>query len=388
MAKLSIKDLDLTGKKVLVRVDFNVPISPEGEVSDATRVKASLPTIKYIIEQGGKAILMSHLGRPDGKKNPKYSLAPVAKCLEKLIERKVLFIDDCVGDNAKNSVAKLKNGEIALVENVRFYAEEEKNDVEFSKKLAQLGDVFVNDAFGSSHRAHSSVAGVTKYLPSAMGLLVQKEVEYMGKLLASPERPFLVILGGAKVSDKMKVIENLISKVDKFLIGGGMAYTFQKAQGRKIGNSKLEADKISYASDLMKKANIVLPTDDLIADRVESNAKTQIVSGDIPEGWAGVDIGPESVKLFQKELSTAKTILWNGPVGVFETDKFANGTKTLAEYIANLKATTVVGGGDTAAAVEKFGVANKMSHVSTGGGASLEFLEGTELPGIKALSSK
>lgn len=393
MDKLTIRDVDLKGKRVLVRVDFNVPLSPSGEVTDDRRVRASLPTINYILEKGGKVILMSHLGRPDGKRNPKYSLLPTAKCLEKLINRPVKMLNDCIGKEVEYLVNLLKVGEIALLENVRFHKEEEENDAEFSRQLASLGDIYINDAFGSAHRAHASVSGVTKYLKSAAGFLLEKEIEYLEKVLYKPEKPFAAILGGAKVSDKILVLENLIKKIDILLIGGGMAYTFLKAKGQKIGNSKVEIDKIDFASKILKDANekkvkVILPIDNVIAEKVEEDANTKVVKGDIPDGWLGLDIGPRTIEEFKNALRDAKTILWNGPLGVFEIDKFAEGTKSIAQFIAISRATTIVGGGDTASAVEKFGVADKITHVSTGGGASLEFLEGKELPGVQALTSK
>ncbi len=375
MAKLSIRDLDLKGKRVLVRVDFNVPVK-DGQVSDDTRIKASLPTIKHIVESGGKAVLVSHLGRPDGKPNDKYSLKPVAARLQELMGKPVDF-------------GEPKGGAITLLENVRFDAGEEKNDDALAKKLASYGDVYVNDAFGTAHRAHASTAGVTKYFKqSAAGFLIEKEIKYLGKVLTSPDKPFVAILGGAKVSDKILILEQLTKKVDTIIVGGGMAYTLLKAQGKGIGASKLEADKVDVAKKILSEARVVLPIDHVAADKFDAAAKTQLVA-EVPEGWMGLDIGPRTIELFKRELSKAKTVLWNGPLGVFEMEPFADGTKSIARYLAGLSGcTTIVGGGDTAAAVEKFGVAEKMSHVSTGGGASLEFLEGKELPGIAALTDK
>jgi len=375
MAKLSIRDLDLKGKRVLVRVDFNVPLK-DGQVADDTRIKASLPTIQYILEQGGKAVLVSHLGRPDGKPNEKYSLKPVAARLQQLIGKPVDFPEP-------------KGGALTLLENVRFDPGEEKNDDGLAKKLATYGDVYVNDAFGTAHRAHSSTAGVTKYFKqSACGFLIEKEIKYLGKVLTNPDKPFIAIMGVSKVSDKILILEQLTKKVDAIIVGGGMAYTLLKAQGKPVGNSKVEADKLDLARKILASARIILPVDHVAADKFDAAAKTQVVT-DVPDGWMGLDIGPNSVELFRRELATAKTVLWNGPLGVFEMDPFALGTKSIAQLLAKQEGcTTIVGGGDTAAAVEKFGVADKMSHVSTGGGASLEFLEGKELPGIAALTDK
>ena len=375
MAKLSVRDLDLKGKRVLVRVDFNVPLK-DGKVADDTRIKASLPTIQHILEKGGKAVLVSHLGRPDGKPNDKYSLKPVAARLQELIGKPVDFPEP-------------KGGALTLLENVRFDAGEEKNDEALAKKLAAYGDVYVNDAFGTAHRAHASTAGVTRsFKQSAAGFLIEKEIQYLGKVLTNPDKPFIAIMGGSKVSDKILILEQLTKKVDAIIVGGGMAYTLLKAQGKPVGNSKVEADKLDLAKKILASARIILPVDHVAADKFDAAAKTQVVK-DVPEGWMGLDIGPESVELFKKELSSAKTVLWNGPLGVFEMDPFALGTKAIANSLARLDGcTSIVGGGDTAAAVEKFGVADKMSHVSTGGGASLEFLEGKELPGIAALTDK
>ncbi len=372
--KLSVRDLDVRGKRVLVRVDFNVPVQ-DGRVADDTRIKASLPTIRDILSRGGRAVLVSHLGRPDGKPDPKYSLAPAAKRLEELLGRKVAF--------------GAAEGDLSLLENVRFDPGEEKNDDAFARKLASYGDVFVNDAFGTAHRAHASTAGVTKYLkPAAAGYLIEKEIRFLGKVLADPDKPFVAILGGAKVSDKILVVEQLARKVDLLLVGGGMAYTFLKAQGKPIGASKLEADKVDVARKILAATRVVLPVDHVVADRFDAAADTKTVD-DVPEGWMGLDIGPKTVELFKSRLRPARTVLWNGPLGVFEMGPFARGTREIAEFLAGLRgAETVVGGGDTAAAVEKFGVAEKMAHVSTGGGASLEFLEGKELPGIAALTEK
>jgi len=373
MAKLSVRDLDLKGKRVLIRVDFNVPVK-EGKVTDDTRIKAALPTIQYVLKQGGRLVLVSHLGRPDGKPDPKYTLKPVAQRLQELLGRPVAFGEP--------------SGDVTLLENVRYDAGEEKNDDALSKKLASYGDVYVNDAFGTAHRAHSSTAGVTKFFKqSAAGFLIEKEVQYLGKVLSSPDKPFVTIMGGAKVSDKILVLEQISRKVDTILVGGGMAYTLLKAQGKPVGASKVEADKLDVARKILASARVVLPVDHVVADKMDPAAATQVVA-EVPEGKMGLDIGPRTVELFKKELAQAKTVLWNGPVGVFEMAPFAAGTRAIADCLASLKATTVVGGGDTAAAVEKFKVAGKMSHVSTGGGASLEFLEGKTLPGIAALTDR
>jgi 3-phosphoglycerate kinase len=384
--------MKITGKRILLRADFNVPQDSKGNITDDTRIKAVLPTINYILSNKGKLVLMSHLGRPKDKED-KFKLDPVAQRLSQLINRPVKKLDDSIGMNIEKAVSKMAEGDVVLLENLRFYPEEEANDDNFSKKLAFLGDFYINDAFACSHRAHASIAGVTKYLKSGAGYLLAKEIEYLTKVVSSAEKPFVLILGGAKVSDKIGVINNLMTLVDTILIGGGMAYTFLAAEGKKIGSSKLEKDKISVAKDILKKArdkkiNILLPVDHLIVDKVDQHAHIKLAAGEIPDGWIGVDIGPKTIKLFTDALSTAKTVCWNGPLGVFEIDKFSEGSRSIASAMANLKATTVVGGGDTAAAVEKFGLASKMSHISTGGGASLEFLEGKELPGITSLTNK
>jgi phosphoglycerate kinase len=396
--KLTIDDLELKGKKVLVRVDFNVPLDEKGAVTDDKRIVASLPTIKKILADGGKAILMSHLGRPKGKKLPDMSLAPVAKRLENLLGKPVKFASDCVGPEVEKAVSALKPGECLLLENLRFYAEEEKNDPEFAKKLAKLGDVYVNDAFGTAHRAHASTEGVTKYFDQcAAGYLMQKELKYLGMALADPKRPFVAILGGAKISGKIDVISNLMDKVDAILIGGGMAFTFFKAMGKEIGESLLESDKIDLAKEILteadeKKVNFMLPRDVVVAPEAKDESVTQVVGIDaIPPDQLGLDIGPKTVEAFSKELAKAKTVLWNGPMGVFEVDKFAAGTVKVAQELARITekgATTIVGGGDSASAVARAGLKDKLSHISTGGGASLEFLEGKTLPGVAALTDK
>jgi phosphoglycerate kinase len=397
MEKLTIDDLKLKDKKVLVRVDFNVPLDEKCEVTDDTRIVESLPTIKKILNDGGKAILMSHLGRPKGK-DPKLSLVPVAKRLEKLLGKPVKFVNDCIGAEVEKAVAGLKSGECLLLENLRFYPEEEKNNPEFAKKLASLGEIYINDAFGTAHRAHASTEGVTKYFKQcAAGYLMQKELKYLGMALTNPKRPFVAILGGAKISGKIDVIENLLDKVDALLIGGGMAFTFDKALGKEIGKSLLEPDKIDLAKDLLKKAekkkiNLKLPEDFVVAPEAKEEAPSKIVDkNNIPQDWQGLDIGPKTLEQFSKELDKAKTVVWNGPMGVFEVDKFAQGTVKIAEELAKISqkgATTIVGGGDSAAAVAKAGLEKKLTHISTGGGASLEFLEGKTLPGVAALTDK
>ena len=394
MAKKTIKDVDLKGKRVLIRVDFNIPLDDNLNITDDIRIRAALPTIKYAIDKGARVILMSHLGRPDGKVDEKMRLAPAAKRLQKLLGRPVLALKECIGDDVKKAVSAMKNGDVVLLENLRFHAEEEKNDANFAKELASLGDVFVNDAFGTAHRAHASTEGVTHYLPSVAGFLMEKEIEYLGNAMDKPKRPFVAILGGAKVKDKIKVIDNLLNKVDALLIGGGMAYTFLKAKGKTIGASKLDKDGYDTARSALDKAakkNIpmLLPIDNIIADKFDANANTKLVGEDIPDGWMGLDIGPKTVKLFEDKLKAAKTIVWNGPLGVFEMDKFAKGTERIAKFIVGLKGVvSVIGGGDTAAAMSKFKVEDKMTHISTGGGASLEYLEGRGLPGIDALNDK
>lgn len=393
MNKLTIKDIQIKGIRILMRADFNVPQDADLNITDDTRIKATLPTIKYILEKNpAKLILISHLGRPDGKITAKYSLKPVAVRLEKLLDEPVLFLSDCIGDNIKNEIATSKV-RIVLLENLRFHAEEEANDANFAKQLSSLADIFVNDAFGTAHRAHASTEGVTHYLKSAAGFLLEKEIEYLGGAVENPKKPFAVILGGAKVSDKIGVIENLLPKCDMILIGGGMSYTFLKAQGKTIGNSKLEKDKLELAKTIIEKAKqlkkeIILPIDNVTVEAIDSNAKTELTGENIPDGKIAVDIGPKTIALFNDKLKYAKTIVWNGPLGIFEMEAFSKGTQEVAKFIAALKATTIIGGGDTAAAIAKFKLEDKMSHISTGGGASLEFLEGKILPGIAALTDK
>ena len=403
MQKLSIRDLSLRDKRVFVRVDFNVPLSEEGRVTDDTRIRETLPTLEYAIRNRAKLILASHLGRPKGKPNPKMSLKPVAERLRMLLDTvlesdcNVGFSPDCIGMEAEELSTRLESGQTLLLENLRFHPEEEANDESFARALAKLADYYVNDAFGSAHRAHASTAGITKFVEkSAAGFLMQKELDNMGHLLQDPARPFIAILGGAKVSDKIGVIKNLMSKVDALLIGGAMAYTFQKAQGREVGKSLVEDDKIDLASDLLHEANergvrLMLPVDDVVAMKIENDIPTRIVEAEqpIPEGFMGLDIGPKTIKLYAEEIANACTIVWNGPMGVFETPSFATGTKKIAQAIAkNEDATSIVGGGDSVAAVQQAGVADKISHISTGGGASLEFLEGKKLPGVEALNNK
>lgn len=398
MNKKTVKDLNVEGKKVLVRVDFNVPLSKDGNhtISDDTRIKAALPTIDYLLENNAKVILMSHLGRPKGEANPEFSLKPVASWLENHYGEKFHFLpsDVVVDEKVKEEVEKLENGNLALLENTRYVKGETKNDPEFAKELSSLADLFVNDAFGTSHRAHASNVGVANNLESAVGFLIQKEIEIMGKALENPEKPFVSILGGAKVSDKIGVIENLISKVDYILIGGGMAYTFLKAQGKEIGKSLLEEDKMDLSLELIKKAEannvkILLPKDVVIADDIKEDAETEIVDIDnIPQDKEALDIGPKTAKEYADIIKKAKTVVWNGPMGVFEVKVFANGTNEVAKALADSSATTIVGGGDSALAIEEAGYKDKITHVSTGGGASLEFLEGKTLPGIDCIDEK
>ncbi|MFA6079645.1 MAG: phosphoglycerate kinase [Candidatus Omnitrophota bacterium] len=394
MAKKTIRDIELKGKKVLMRVDFNVPLDDNSNITDDIRIRAAVPTIKFAIDKGAKVILMSHLGRPDGKVDEKLRLQPCAKRLGEILGTKVTALKECVGADVKKAVAAMKDKDVILLENLRFHAEEEKNDPVFAKELASLGDVFVNDAFGTAHRAHASTEGVTHYLPAVSGFLLEKEIQYLGHAVDDPIRPFIAILGGAKVKDKIKVIDNLLNKVDAIIIGGGMAYTFLKVKGKTIGSSKLDKDGLDTAKSALEKAAkknipILLPVDHVVADKFDANANTKVVGEDIPDGWMGLDIGPATIKLFEDKLKTAKTIVWNGPLGVFEMDKFAKGTEDVAKFIAGLKdVTSVIGGGDTAAAMAKFKVDGKMTHISTGGGASLEYLEGRGLPGIDALQDK
>ncbi|MHB9037614.1 MAG: phosphoglycerate kinase [Armatimonadota bacterium] len=402
MNKKTVKDIDVRGKRVLVRVDFNVPLDSERNITDDRRIVAALPTIKYLIDNGARVILMSHLGRPETDENgnvtpdsiKKFNLDPIAQRLSDLLQKTVKKTDDCIGDEAKQAAMALKDGDVLLLENVRFYKKETKNDPKFAEQLASLGELYVNDAFGTAHRAHASTEGVTKFIPGVAGFLMEKELDYLGKAIGNPERPFLAILGGAKVADKIPVIDNLLTKVNSLIIGGGMAYTFFKAQGFEIGKSLLDADGLELAKSAMAKAkelgvDLVLPVDVVVGKEFSNDTETQVVPIDgIPADWMGMDIGPKSIVKFKEVISASKTIVWNGPMGVFEMPTFAVGTKAIAEALANADATTIIGGGDSAAAVEQMGFASKMSHVSTGGGASLEFLEGKELPGVVALQDK
>ncbi|AVP62917.1 phosphoglycerate kinase [Clostridium botulinum] len=394
--KKSIEDIDVKGKKVLVRCDFNVPLN-EGKITDENRLVGALPTIKYLIEKGAKIILCSHMGKPKGEPKKELSLLPVAKRLSEMLNKEVIFADDdnVVGENAKKAVEDMKDGDVVLLQNTRYRKEETKNEEVFSKELVSLADVFVNDAFGTAHRAHCSTVGVTNYLEeAACGYLIQKELKFLGNAVEKPERPFVAILGGAKVSDKINVINNLLDKVDTLIIGGGMGYTFLKSQGYTVGDSLLEEDKVEYAKEMINKAkekgvNLLLPVDITIADRFDKDAKPIITEDqNVGEGYMGLDIGPKTAKIYSDAIKSAKTVIWNGPMGVFEFKNFANGTIEVAKAMADSDAVTIIGGGDSAAAVNILGFGDKMTHISTGGGASLEFLEGKELPGIAALNDK
>ena len=394
MNKKTVKDIDLKGKKVFVRCDFNVPMDENQNITDNTRIKAALPTIKYLLEQNCKIILASHLGRPKGEVKPEFSLKPVAKELSKLLGKDIIMANDVIGEDATSKAENLKEGEIMLLENVRFHREETDNDPEFAKKLASMAEIFVNDAFGTAHRAHASTTGIADYIPGVAGFLIEKELKFLGNAINNPERPFVAILGGAKVSDKIGVIDSLLDKVDTLMIGGGMAYTFFKAQGYNVGNSLCEVEKTDLALEEMKKAKakgvkLLLPIDTKIGKEFKPDTESKTVAWtEIPDEWEGFDIGEKTIEMFKKELQYAKTVIWNGPLGLFEFDQFAIGTNEIAKTLADLDATTIIGGGDSAAAVTKAGLADKMTHISTGGGASLEFLEGKKLPGIECLQDK
>lgn len=394
MNKKTIEDVDVAGKRVLVRVDFNVPLDENQNITDDRRIRAALPTIQYLVDHKARVILCSHLGRPKGEVKDSLRLNPAAARLAELLNQPVTKLDDCIGDDVKAAVDKMQDGEIILLENLRFYKEEEKNDPVFAEKLASLADLYVNDAFGTAHRAHASTEGVTKHLTGVSGYLMKKELDYLGNAVSNPERPFVAILGGAKVADKIPVIENLLTKVDTLIIGGGMAYTFFKAKGYEIGQSLLDSDGLELAKKAMKEAeergvNLLLPVDVHAATEFNETSESKVVPADqIPANMQGLDIGPETCKLFADTIKSAKTVVWNGPMGVFEMPKFATGTRAIAQALADSSAITIVGGGDSAAAVEQMGFADRMSHVSTGGGASLEFLEGIELPGVAALADK
>ena len=394
MSKKTVRDIDLKDKKVLVRCDFNVPMDENKKITDNTRIVAAIPTIKYLLENNCAIILCSHLGRPKGEFKPEYSLAPVAEELSKLLGKEVIMAKDVIGEDAKQKAANLKQGQIMLLENVRFHKEETDNSPEFAKELASMAQIYVNDAFGTAHRTHSSTAGVAAYLPAVSGFLIEKELKFLGNAINNPQRPFVAILGGAKVSDKIGVIDSLLDKVDTLMIGGGMAYTFFKAQGYEVGNSICELDKLDLAKQAMEKAKekgvkLMLPVDTKIGKEFKPDTESKTVAWtEIPEGWEGFDIGEKTIKMFVDELQTAKTVVWNGPLGLFEFDQFAIGTNEIAKALSKIDATTIIGGGDSAAAVEKAGLADKMTHISTGGGASLEFLEGKKLPGIECLLDK
>jgi phosphoglycerate kinase len=396
--KLTVEDLDVKGKRVFVRVDFNVPQDADLRITDDTRIRESLKTIQYLSGKGARVVLAAHLGRPKGKKNEKYSLKPAAVRLSELLGKPVAMLPDCIGDAVKGAVAAMKDGDVAMLENVRFYEQEEKNDPAFAKGLAELADLYVNDAFGAAHRAHASTEGITKHVArSAAGFLMTKEIQYLGKAVSDPERPFVAIIGGAKISSKIDVIQNLIAVADTLIVGGGMAYTFFKSQGFEVGKSLLEADKVDLARATLEKAkaagkSLLLPVDNVVADRFDAAANTRTVpSNAIPADWEGLDVGPNTVQMFGETLAKARTIFWNGPVGAFEMKPFATGTLAIAKMLAEATgrgATTIVGGGDSVAAVTQMGLSSKMSHISTGGGASLEFMEGKKLPGIAALTDK
>ncbi len=392
--KKSIRDAELSGQRVIMRVDFNVPLDKEVNITDDTRIRAALPSIEHILKQNTRLILMSHLGRPKGQVSEELRLSPVGKRLSELLSKEVIITRDSIGEETKKIISGMQTGDVALLENLRFYKEEENNDDGFAKALAEYADVYVNDAFGTAHRAHASTEGIAHHLPGLAGFLMEKEISFLGKLLYDPEKPYAAIIGGAKVSTKIGVLEKLLEKVDVLIIGGGMSYTFLKAKGFEVGHSLMETEKVSLAFELIKKADerevkLLLPDDHLVADKVEETARVKTVDTNaIPPDMIGVDIGPKTVRAYKKEIKQAKTVLWNGPMGIFEIEKFARGTNQIANVLASSKATTVVGGGDSVAALNKFKLAESISHVSTGGGASLEFLEGKDLPGIQALADK
>lgn len=393
MNKKTVRDIDVTGKRVFVRVDFNVPMQ-DGKITDDTRIRGALPTIQYLVDQGAKVILASHLGRPKGKVVEEFRLTAAGERLSELLGKKVIKVDEAIGDAVKAEIEKMENGDVLLLENVRFYPGETKNDPEFAKALSELADLYVNDAFGSAHRAHASTEGIAHYLPGVAGFLMERELEVLGGALENPKRPFTAIIGGAKVSDKIGVIDNLLDKVDNLIIGGGLAYTFVKAKGYEIGNSLLDEEKIDMAKEFMKKAeekgvNFYMPVDAVVAKEFAADAESKVVPiEEIPADWEGLDIGPKTRELYAKVIKESQLVIWNGPMGVFEFDKFAEGTKAVAEALAETEGFTIIGGGDSAAAVTKFNLADKMDHVSTGGGASLEFMEGKILPGVAALQDK
>ncbi|MFH1665844.1 MAG: phosphoglycerate kinase [Candidatus Omnitrophota bacterium] len=391
--KKTLADVQVKGKRVLMRADFNVPLDEKRNITDDSRIIAALPSIKYILDNGGRLILMSHLGRPKGEVKPEFRLTPVAERLSALLGKDVRKMDDCVGEEVTAAVRDMKDGDVILLENLRFHKEEKSNDPGFARQLASLGDIFVEDAFGTCHRAHASTAGVTAYLPSVAGFLVQKEIKYFDKVTKNPDKPFCLILGGAKVADKIPVIENMLDKIDYLLIGGAMAYTFLKSRLKGIGASRVENDMMDTVTKIFEKASeknvsIFLPKDHVVAREIKDGVRGKVVKEHIPDGWIGLDIGPETVKSYKEVLKDSKTIVWNGPMGLFEMKPFMTGTRAVAKFIAELDATTVIGGGDTAAAVNQLGLGDKMSHMSTGGGASLEYLEGKELPGVAALNDK
>lgn len=394
MDKLTLHDLEPAGQRVLVRVDFNVPVDETGRITDDRRIRAALPTIRYLADRGAKVILCSHFGRPKGKVVEEYRLNRVAERLSELLGKPVAKVDDCIGEEPRRAAAALQPGEVLLLENVRFHAEEEKNDPEFARELASLADLYVNDAFGAAHRAHASTAGVAAYLPAAAGFLLERELEVLGRALENPERPFVTLLGGKKVEDKIGVIDNLLAKVDALLIGGGMAYTFLKAQGYEVGSSLVDEAHLDYARRCLEEAGkrrvrLLLPVDVVVAQEISADAPAQVVAANaIPPGWMGLDIGPRTAENFGAEICGAKTVIWNGPVGVFELEAFSAGTLAMCQALSQVEGTTIIGGGDSAAAVEQLGFAEQMTHISTGGGASLEFLEGRKLPGVEALSPK